>query len=388
MDRIRRTDLQALLDSQPGPCVSLFMPMHVEDRNAQEDPVRLRKLADQAQCELIDRGMRRTEAEALLRPVRDLPNDNETWQHRGRAFACFAASGMQRMFHISGAIEPSVHVNDHFYVLPLIPFVTDAEKFFVLALSQNAIRFFEGDAAELREVHIPGLPKNLADAVKIEDIDRGEQVHSSASLQSAGRGELGKQAGVFHGHGGKPELIKDAMREYLSRVAPILDKRLNDEHAPLVLATVEATVPMWNDASRYKFLIDEFVAGNPDHLSAAALHEKAWPLVQPALSSFRKLCERRLLDAEGAKVASSLRDIVPAAISGRIAALFIDCRRRRWGQYDATNHAVVLHSQRESGDRDLVELAAIETMKNGGDVFDLRPEEAGAAEPAQALLRF
>ena len=87
-------------------------------------------------------------------------------------------------------------------------------------------------------------------------------------------------------------------------------------------------------------------------------------------------------------MASSLRDIVPAAISGRVAALFIDCRRHRWGQYDPANHAVVLHMQQEPGDRDLVELAAVETMRNGGDVFDLRPEESGAGASAEALLRF
>ena len=36
----------------------------------------------------------------------------------------------------------------------------------------------------------------------------------------------------------------------------------------------------------------------------------------------------------------------------------------------------------------LVELAAVETMRNGGDVFDLRPEEGGAGESAEALLRY
>jgi hypothetical protein len=49
---------------------------------------------------------------------------------------------------------------------------------------------------------------------------------------------------------------------------------------------------------------------------------------------------------------------------------------------------VVLHKQREPGDQDLVELAAVETMRNGGDVFDLPPEEGGVRESAEALLRF
>jgi hypothetical protein len=383
MDRIRRTDLQQLLAHRSGPCVSLFMPMHVTDRNALEDTVRLRKLADEAEEQLVDRGLRRTEAAEILAPLRELPDGGVAWQHRGHVFAFFGAPGFTRIFRAGGEMESSVHVDDHFHILPLLPLVTDEEKFFVLALSQNAVQFFEGDANELREVSLNGVPKNLSEAIGIEDAEHAVRFHSG------NLGSLGiKQAGMYHGQGGKPETIKEDLRQFVRQIAPAVDKRLNGEHAPLVLATVAATVPMWREVSRYKFLLDDFVAGSPDHVRRAELHSKAWALVQPALAGHRKWCEQRLLEAEGAKVISSLRDIVPAAISGRISALFIDCLRSRWGQYDPANHAAILHSEREPGDQDLVELAVVETMRNGGDVFDLRPEEGGAGSSAEALLRF
>ena len=59
MDRIRRAELQELVEWKQGPCVSLFMPMHVKDRNAMEDPVRLRELVAEAQKGLEDSAMRR-----------------------------------------------------------------------------------------------------------------------------------------------------------------------------------------------------------------------------------------------------------------------------------------------------------------------------------------
>jgi hypothetical protein len=267
-------------------------------------------------------------------------------------------------------------------VLPLIPLVTDMDRFFVLPLSQNAAILYEGDARELRPLPIAGLPRNLEEARQIENADRGE------TLKSGARGSMKKQSAVFQRAHGRPDVIQLELREYLRQVAEVVDRRLNGESTPLVLATVEATAPIWREVSRYKFVLDDFVAGNADHLSPAELHAKAWPLVQPALAVSRRLSERRLLEAEGAKVASSLREIVPAAISGRISTLFIDCRRSRWGQYDAASHSVVLHQQREPGDQDLVELAAVETMRNGGEVFDLRPEHEGAGEAAEALLRF
>jgi hypothetical protein len=380
MDRIHRADLKQLVEHKDGPCVSLFMPMHPADRDAMEDPIRLRGLADDAEKKLINRGMRRGAAGQLLQPLRDLLHDIPGWQQRGRSLAFFAAPGFARLFHIAGELPASVEVNDHFCVLPLLSVVTDAEQFYLLAISQNAVRFFEGDASALRELTVNGMPKNLADALKVESFDRGEQVHSVKW------GVQGKEGAAFHGQGGKPETIKQEMREFVGRIAACIDRRLNGEHAPLVLATVEATVPMWREASDYKFVLDAYVAGNPDRLSAAQLHDKAWPLTQPALAGHRKWCEKRLLEAEGTKVANSLRDIVPAAMMGRISALFIDTRRHRWGQYDAANNTCVLHRDREPNDQDLVELAVIETVRQGGDVFDMRPEETGAREAA--LLRF
>ena len=62
MDRIQRADLESLLAPQTGPCVSLFMPMHPAGREGMQDPVRLRKLADEAEETLVDRGLRRPAA--------------------------------------------------------------------------------------------------------------------------------------------------------------------------------------------------------------------------------------------------------------------------------------------------------------------------------------
>src|SRR5262249_27062434 len=123
MDRIRRTDLESLLTPRQGPCLSLFMPMHPTGRAGMEDPVRLRKLADEAEELLVKRGMRRPAAEDLVAPVRALPDDNVAWQRRGRSLALFAAPGFFKSFRGNGTMETLVHVNDQFTVRPLLPLV-------------------------------------------------------------------------------------------------------------------------------------------------------------------------------------------------------------------------------------------------------------------------
>jgi hypothetical protein len=380
MDRIRRADLQSLLTRRQGPCVSLFMSLHLAGRDAMQDAVQIRCLADQAESSLIDFGMRRPDALRLLEPIRTLPEDNAAWQHRGRALALFAAPDFFRSFHTDGKLEPAVYVTDQFCLRPLVPLVSHAEHFYLLAISQNMAQLYEGNASGLQKVELKSLPQNLAEAIDLEDLERGEQVHSAM------RGALGKQAAVFHGQGGKADAIDGNLKEYVQRVARIVDRYLASESAPLVLATVADTLPIWRASSTYQHLEQNFVAGSPDHLAPHQLHAKSWPIVEPSLARHRDLFRQRLQQADGSKVAFGLDTIVPAAISGRIEALFIDCAMSRWGRYDAQKHAVEVHPDRRAGDQDLVELATAETIRHKGEVFPLAANNS--TEPAEALLRY
>jgi len=385
MNRIRRIDLDALVGHTAGPCVSIFMPCTLGSRDTREDATRLRELADKAVETLIDRGLRRPYAIQLLEPLRSLADDDAAWQHRGPTLAAFAAPGFFQTFHSTGKLDPALFVDDHFHVLPLLALLADEDRFFVLALSQNAVRLLEGDATALREVSLVELPRELDAALNAETPQRGEQIPVGQD------GSVGRPPSALPGKRGAPDHQQANLANldsYLKVVAGVIDKRLNGEHAPLVLAAVDPTVPLYRAASRYKHILDAFIAGNPDHLSPHQLHTKAWPLVQPALASHRRLWEQRLLEASGSRVSFGLANIVPAAISGRVSALFLDCSQSRWGRYDAANHAAEVHTDREPGDQDLVELAAIETLRQGGDVFPLRPDGRIQAEEAEALLRF
>src|SRR4051812_12353122 len=103
MDRIHRTDLQPLLDRRDGLCVSLFMPCTPAGRDSREDEVRLRDLLREAEEVLIRRGLRRPDAAALVAPLRALPEDIDSWRHRGQSLAAFVAPGFLRVFNVNGA---------------------------------------------------------------------------------------------------------------------------------------------------------------------------------------------------------------------------------------------------------------------------------------------
>jgi hypothetical protein len=384
MKRILRKDLEVLLAPQAAACVSIYVPFHLVGRDAQQDMIRLRLLLDEAEEQLVDRGMSLALARKLLAPARALPDDEPAWQNRGRWMAIFVTPGLMRTFDGSGPMEEGLFVDDVFHVRPLLPLVTERDRFFLLALSQNAVRMFEGDSAGLEEIELPDLPKSLDQALNIEGAERGSQVH--AAVRGGQTARHGKQESVFHGHGGEADTSKEELELFVRQVASVVDRRLTDERAPLVLATVAETVPVWRSASGYKHTLDDFVAGCPDYLTPAELHAKAWPLVQPELDRDRDLLHRRLAHAQG-NVMSGLRQVIPAAAMGRVDTLFIDCTRPHWGRYDAERLSVELHDQPRPGDADLMELAAVETLRHRGHVFALTSETATGAS-AEALLRY
>lgn len=382
MDRIHRIDLQPLLDRREGFCISLYMSCSVGGRDSREDEVRLRDLVSEAEKTLIDRGLRRIAAEELTAPVRSLPDDIDAWRRRGPGLAAFVSPGFVRVFNVAGNLQAAVLVDHQFHIRPLLGLMAEDDRFHVLAISQNSVRFFTGDAKALYEAPLAGAPKNLKEAIDIEGAEHGRRYHSGMA------GEAGKRAALHHGQGGKPEAIKENLREFLRPVACAVDKALNGEQAPLVLATVEATVSLWREISRYKFLLDDYVAGSPDHLSASELHAKAWPIVEPALNRRQQLAWQRLQEAAGSKVSFGLEKIVPAAMRAQIDSLFIDPAQTRWGRYHLENESVEIHDQPQPGDEDLVQLAAVETLKHKGSVFTLQSSNAQRGQIAEALLRF
>jgi hypothetical protein len=160
------------------------------------------------------------------------------------------------------------------------------------------------------------------------------------------------------------------------------------ERAPLVLAGVESHFPIYREASRYGHLLPEGIAGNPELLSTAELHERGWSLVEPV---FRRAQEAALAQyrqfAGTGNTSSQLAEILVAAGEGRVGTLFVARDAHRWGTPPTDGQALSLHDEREPGDTDLLDVAAAETLRRHGIVHVLGRERMPDGLEAAALLR-
>ncbi|HSJ57801.1 MAG TPA: hypothetical protein VLC95_11510 [Anaerolineae bacterium] len=385
MSLITRDDLTKVSVQRDGWHVSLYMPTHRLGAEAQQDPIRLKNLLDRAEEEIMERGARRPTAEAILAPARTLLDDAGFWRYQSDGLAILAAEGVFRVFRLPLNFEEQVAVGRRFYVKPLLPMLSREGHFYILALSQNDVRLLQGTRYAVGEVDLDDVPTSLAEALRFDDPEAELQFHTATASPHA----RGEQPAVFHGTGAGSDDKDDQLLRYFQKVSAGIDDLLGEEQAPLVLAGVEYLLPIYREASSYSYLLDEQVTGNPDEMSAAELHSQAWEVVEPvfAKEQHRAADLYPQLEAAG-KASNDLERVVAAAHYGRVDTLFVSLGQEQWGTFDPDSRRMEAHEERQAEDEDLLDLAALQTLLNGGMVFAVPSEQVPGGGALAALFRY
>lgn len=367
MDLFTQADLKNLLAEHERPRVSLFMPTH--RGGAEADPIRFRKLVVQAEERLLTHGLRAVEAREFLAPLQSLLEDITFWPNQCDGLAIFLARDFLRVYRLPWTFEEELEVGGLFHVAPLLPLPHGDGRFYVLALSQNGVRLFQGTRFTVSPVDLKGVPRNLAEALRTHDKDEPLTFHTRPTSG-------GTWGAIFSGHGVGIDDEKDDLRRYFQSIDRGLHEVLREEKAPLVVAAVDYFLPIYRAASSYPHLLDKGIEGNPDRLSEKELHDRAWTLVA---SYFQEALRRAIAvyhQAAGTgRAMSDANRIIPAAYRGEVETVFLALGKHLWGTLDPGANEVVLHEQPQPGDEDLLNFTAVHTLRHGNTVYALRAEE-------------
>ena len=377
MNLLTKDELKKLIEEHRGLCVSVFMPTYRGGVESQQNQIRFKKALREVEEQLITSGLRPLEAKELLEPAQELFWDAPFWR-QGNGLAMFLSSKIFRYYHLPFDFEELVVVADRFHLKPLLRLHTSDGQFYILALSQNEVKLFQGTRNVISEIHLEGIPKSLAEALKYDEPEKQLQSHSGTPTGAA----------IFHGHAITDD-AKDNIRRYFRQIDKGLRELLREEQAPLVLAGVDYLFPIYREANSYPYLTDEGIKGNPESMSAEKLNEKAWAIVQPYFQKKQKeaVAQYRQLVGTG-RTSKDIKEIVPAAYFGRIDLLFVAVDFQQWGTFDLPNNIVHLHQKAEPGAEDLLDFASIQTILNGGTVFVVKLEETPDRTPLAAVFRY
>jgi hypothetical protein len=383
MDILSRRVVHGLLSGGgEGPHVSIYMPTVRAGQQTLQNPIRFKNLMREAESRLRERGMNAHEAAAFLDPALHRLGDDAFWQHQDAGLSVFIAGSAFQNYRLPIDFPELVMVQDRFYIKPLLPALTEDERFYILALSQNRARLLEGGRHSAREVELQDVPRSLVDALGNELTPQHLAFHGATG---AGAGERPSHKGEVAS--GPEDDIKSEIRQYLKQLNQGLKQYLCAGQ-PLVLAGVEYLLAIYRQETDYKSIAGT-IAGNFDVESPQKLHEQAWPIVEPYFARARQDALMRYAELTGTgRAVNGLEEIVLAGSEGRIDTLFIARDIQHWGKFDADARKVHVHEKPQAGDEDLLDLVAAHTFLNNGRVFVLLKDEVPDGQPQAAILRY
>lgn len=391
MEYFGREKLKELLEEPDGTAVSIYLPTARAGSEAEGDRLRFRAALERA-VELAAAEEDGSGPSAELDELAELIDDREFWRYQSDGLAVFAARGFIRIYRMPTSLPELVVAAPTFHTRPLIDLLQAPDRYWVLGLSREKVRLWEGTAGGASPLDLRTLPEDMIDALGFEFERDPEFVHRRKAGPSRGERGRGGHQPTFHGHGAEHEETEAELRRFFRKVDDGLRAFLADEIGPVVLAAVQEYHPVYRSLSRLDNLAEEGIQASVTEWSANRIHEAAWPIAKEAaldkVDEALELWERAYGQGKGEM---DVANVARLAIAGRIRLLLTERDRRIWGTLDRGTGAVEV--LREGGDDpgnhavELLDELAELVLRRGGRALVLSPERMPTDTGVAAVLR-
>jgi hypothetical protein len=361
------------LAREEGPCLTLLLSPHHPGSGTRPVAVRLRAMLADADSNLSQRGVLPTDRDSILAPLRKLLEDAEFHSGNTESFALFRNPRLLVQTRLPWMVTDQVLVEGRFALTPLLERIHSPFDFYLLALSRNRVRLLDCGWQRCEEMAPPeGMPLNLDDFLALDQSDNNRQLNRSPG-------------GATFGEAAEREKLPQRLHDFCVAIDRAISGKIAQDHRPLVIAGAATEVSTYRAASNCPMLVEESVITSPDGgLTDRELRERA----REALSGWRSQQERnayRMYESlAGSRVLTDTAAVARAAFDGRVEHLFFQPGAAERGDYDRITERTQLAGSFLSDGDDLVNAAAVDTLRNSGHAWAGSP--AGTA--LTAVLRY
>jgi hypothetical protein len=367
-------------------CITVYIPTHRAgmEVNEQQDKLSYKNALQQVQQQLLQKGLSQPAVEEILEPGYKLLREGDAiWRDMSNGLALFMSKDLFRYARLTGTPKEMVHINNSFYLRPLVPALADIhnEYFYLLNVSKRKASFYRADGYYMEEIVIEELPNGMDDVVHFEE----KEDNSLFRMAEGGTGSAN-----FHGIGsGRPD-EKQNLALYMKEIDRTLwQKVLAREHAPLLLAGIDYLLPIYRSVSAYQYIWPETLTGNFEHHSMPMLYAAAREKMQPFFNKPHEDALANYCNKLATPLTSSMPEtVIPACYYGKVSDLFVDETIHLWGHFDAQNNQLQLHATKQDGDDCMVDKAIVQTILHGGQVHILPKEQMPKGSDIAALMRY
>ncbi|HYL38727.1 MAG TPA: hypothetical protein VEV17_22610 [Bryobacteraceae bacterium] len=380
LESLQLNDMQELVGS-PGPCVTLLLPPYRPGAQAQPAASILKTQLQEAVRQLGTRRVPESVTTDLMAPLRQLTEMAEFQSGSNLGCAIFRSSDVFAKFDLMGPVKTDLTVGGSFYIRPILAELHLPAEFYLLKLSKKGVALLRCAHLRAEPVAMPkGVPETLEEAMEFKPPD-----HDLFNRSTAGP-SVGAMQGVTFGTGSGREKQHAHLADFYKAVDRGIEELLRNGSAPLVLAGVEEDIASYRLVNTYKYLVEEGIHGSPGNgTSQEDLLRQAHRIIRE--DSMRKdaaaLAEARER-VPAARFSIDLNAILAAAVEGRIHRLYLDQAARKPGVF----HGARRGERWDWGEEDLLNVAAVETILQGGVPFSLPGQRMPAGAAAAAILRY
>lgn len=378
-DFLSSQDLKTLAGATP-PCISLSVPFQQKSRTHR----RLQKAVNELETHLNQAGLDAAAIRNLLDPLAQLATtiEKEQGDTRGAGLIVFRSTERFLYSWVRGQFGEWTIVADHFHIRTLLPFIAAQKPFYILALSQKNIRMLRCNGEGCADAALPdSIPTNLEEALQTSKPDHVLDNRSTSGPST------GSMKGVIFGTETGREHKDEYLLQFYKQVDRGISAMLRDRRAPVMLAGVDYEIALYQSLSTYPDLVGDAIQGAPDSLADLELHRRALeilrrqssPALEKALAQFRR-------QGGPPRAYQSPREVVKAAAEGRVAFLFLIEGAEYRG--DFSEIAGRPRSHRLLKEEDLLNAAAMETLRHGGEIFAIPSGQLSEVSTVGAVLRY
>jgi hypothetical protein len=239
------------------------------------------------------------------------------FSHNADGVGLFVSPNYQLLVQFPFPVVEKVLIGDNFEIRDLLYKVNMERPYYVLSLSEKAVRFFEGSINTLEEIKDKNFPKEYEE----------EYLYAAASRGVTGAGNT--QVRNFEKDRSALEEIR--YKDFYRYADESLKDYLVDK-APLFLLGAEKDIARFTQITVNRFHIIQPIAGNYEHFGNAALAALVWPLVLENMQFENEKDVKEFIEKIGEHHAvNGIQEVWKAAKEGRGLKLLVEKDYRKPG---------------------------------------------------------
>ena len=371
MPLISKKEIAELKDLNQENCISIFIPTHRAGEKVmhQEDALALKNQLKAVKDELGKKGLHADVVTKMIAPAQQLIDDSSFWREQSDGLALFMADAFFRKYTLPVHFKEFHYISNTFYLKPMMPMFVGDGSFYLMLLERRNVKLYECTKHSFTEVIINDLiPEGKRDRVGYDYEEKNLQFRTS----HAGSGQA-----MFHGQEAATGKRKNEIKKYFRAINDGLAPLLNEETMPMLMVSQDFLFDIYREVNSYSNLMEENLTVDFSDTDIFEVHELAWEKMAPIFDQKRKDKIALFIDEQGSgKTAIGIDRIIQAAINGKVDTLFCENKTDIFGNYKQGSDAIIV-SQSEENDKtiSLMNVAAIKTFLNGGEVYLLDKED-------------